>query len=225
MKKIILFFLLAGITVSALAQNQLGFFAGPQMTSAKYGIYTKKQPTTAKYGFQAGATLKVPFDVNLFFAPAVYYSMKGYKVEYNRKAFPPDTTAIDNNTTIHTLELAFLLQYDLNGGKANHCYVKFGPSLDFQLIGNEKYNLKNGTSVSRSMPFNFGAYGHYSASMILQFGYEMASGLFFFGQYSHGLASINNADGGPSIKHRVFGLSIGKYINRKKAVINTANKE
>ncbi|MEI9808722.1 MAG: hypothetical protein WDO16_13160 [Bacteroidota bacterium] len=50
---------------------------------------------------------------------------------------------------------------------------------------------------------DFGVYGHYSANMLVQFGFE-TGGFMLFGQYSHGIANINNADNGPSIKHRVF---------------------
>jgi hypothetical protein len=224
MKKIFAFFILLGIATHVLAQSQFGIFAGPQVTTSKYSINAKKQPTTPKYGFQAGVGFKIPFDVNLYFSPAAFYSLKGYKVQFNQKAFPPDTMALDNNTTIHTFELAFLLQYDL-GKEANHCFIKLGPSLDFQLLGKEKFNLKNNTAINRDMTFDFSHYGRYAASALIQFGYESASGLFLFGQYTHGLGSINNADGGPSIRHRVYGISVGKYINRKKLVIDTKNKE
>lgn len=224
MKKIIVLLILTGISMDILAQTQFSIFAGPQMATARYSINSKKQPTTAKYGFQAGVGMKIPFDVNLFFAPAAFYSMKGYKVDFNRPAFPPDTTATDNNTTIHTFELAFLLQYDF-GKSANHFFLKLGPSLDFQLFGKEKFNTKNNTTVSRNMTFDFATYGHYAASMLLHFGYETQNGLSFAAQYTHGLGSINNADNGPSIRHRVYGLSVGKYINRKKNIINTTNKE
>ena len=58
-------------------------------------------------------------------------------MKFNRYAFPPDTLATDNNTSIHTFELAFLLQFDL-GKRHGHFFIKAGPSLDFQLAGKEK---------------------------------------------------------------------------------------
>jgi hypothetical protein len=176
-----------------------------------------------KYGFQAGAMLKIPFDNNLYFAPAFFYSLKGYKVKFNQQAYPPDTNAVDNNVTMHTAELAFMLQYDLNKA-ANHFFIKLGPSLDFQLFGKEKFRLENNTTVDQKIVFDFGKYGHFGASMQLQFGYETAGGFTIFGQYSHGLGSINNADGGPRIRYRVYNISIGKYLFRKKIVIDTRNK-
>ncbi|MBK5271498.1 MAG: hypothetical protein JJE22_10840 [Bacteroidia bacterium] len=66
------------------------------------------------------------------------------------------------------------------------------------------------------MKFSYTDYGHFSANMLAQFGYETGSGLILFAQYSFGLASINNADYGPEIRHRIYGISIGKYINSKK---------
>ena len=174
--------------------------------------------------FNEANLLKNYFENKLSFCPAFFYSMKGYKVTFTQFLYPPDSTATDNNTTIHTVELAALLQYDFNN-QPNHFFFKGGPTLDFQLFGKEKFNLKAGGSVSRDMKFSFGDYGYYSANMLAQFGYETGNGLFVFAQYTHGMASINNADGGPKIRHRAFGISVGKYINRKKIVMNTKNKE
>jgi hypothetical protein len=212
------------ITLCASSQVQFNVFAGPQATTANYTIGGTKQETEMKIGFQAGIGMKVAFEDKLFFAPAAFYSMKGYKVTYNKFNALPDVNAKDNNTAIHTFELAALLQYDFNTNP-NHFFIKAGPSLDFQLIGNEKYNLLTSGSVDRKMKFSYGDYGHFSANGLLQLGYEAGSGLIIFAQYTHGLASINNSDGGPQIKHRVFGISIGKFLNRKKIVIDTRNKE
>jgi hypothetical protein len=177
-----------------------------------------------KYGFQAGALIKIPFENNLYFSPAFFYSMKGYKVNFNQQAFPPDTNAVNNDVTIHTAELAFLLQYNFTQD-ADHFFVKLGPTLDFQLFGNQKFKLEDNSTVDEKLVFDFGEYGHFGASMQLQFGYETAGGLIIFGQYSHGLGSINNADGGPRIRHRVYNISIGKYLSRKKLVVNTKNRQ
>ncbi|MEI9910845.1 MAG: hypothetical protein WDO71_14945 [Bacteroidota bacterium] len=90
--------------------------------------------------------------------------------------------------------------------------------MDFQLKGKEKFNLSSGGAVNRSMIYSYGEYGHYSASFLMQLGFETSGGVMIFGQYSYGLANINNADNGPEIKHRVFGISIGKYLESKKAM-------
>ncbi|TMI70169.1 MAG: PorT family protein [Bacteroidetes bacterium] len=196
------------------SQVLFGIFAGPQVTTAKYSIADTKQPTENKYGFHLGACLKVPFDNRLYFCPAIFYSLKGYKVTFNQYAFPPDTLATNNNTSIHTLELAALLQFDFSN-KPNHLFVKAGPSLDFQLAGTEKYELKAGGTVDHDMPYGFPYYGHYSANLILQLGYETKNGFVIFGQFADGLTNINNADFGPEIRHRVFSISIGKYFHHK----------
>lgn len=206
------------------AQNRFGIFVGPQMTTARYTVEGQKQKTDKKYGFQLGATMKVPFEGSLYFAPAAFYSMKGYKVAFTQFAYPPDQDAADNNTVLHTFELAALLQVDL-GTKPGHFFIKGGPSLDFQLFGKEKYNLQGGGEVNRNMKFDYSAYGHFSANAIAILGYETIDGFSIFAQYSHGLASINNADFGPKIHHRVYGITIGKYFNNKKIVIDTRNRE
>ncbi len=224
MKKIYSLSVILLITLTAHSQFDIGIFAGPQATGALYTILNQKQKNEMKYGFQAGVGLKVPFENKLFFAPAAFYSMKGYKVTFTEFAFPPDTNAKDNNTSIHTFELAALLQFDLSN-KPSHVFLKAGPTLDFLLFGKETYNLKNGTSVSRNMKFSDGDYGHFSANMLAQIGYETGGGFMIFAQYTHGMASTSNADGGPKIRHRAYGISIGKYLNRKKIVIDTRNKE
>ena len=203
------------LSFNASSQNQLAVFAGPQATSAHYKVEGLKQKTSMKYGFQAGMGIKIPFENKLFFSPSAFYSMKGYKVTFTRFAFPPDVDAKDNNTTIHTFEIAPMLQYDFSN-EPGHFFIKAGPSMDLQLIGREKFNLMAGGSVNRKMKFSFGDYGYVAMNLIGQLGYETSSGFIIFAQYSHGLASISNLDGGPVIKHRTYGISIGKMLNRKK---------
>jgi hypothetical protein len=61
--------------------------------------------------------------------------------------------------------------------------------------------------------------------MLVNIGYELKNGFFVLGQYSHGLANINNADHGPRIRHRVFGISIGKFLCGNKIEMDTRNRE
>lgn len=193
-------------------QLQIGILAGPQVTSARYSIMDTKQSIDKKFGFQLGMNGKVPFDNNLYFAPQVYYSLKGYKAAFTQHAYPPDATATDNNTTIHTLELAALLEVDLSKNPG-HFFFRGGPSLDFQLFGKEKFNLLNGDFVDRKMKYGFTEYGRYAANAIAQLGYESSSGLTLFLSYSFGLTNISNVDDGPNIRHRVFGISVGQYLH------------
>jgi hypothetical protein len=215
MKKTFLTAVMAVAVLICSAQVQFGLFGGPQVTSAKYTVKEKKQPNSQKYGFQLGGSLKVPFENKLYFAPAMFYSLKGYKVKFNQRSYFPDSLAVDNNTTIHTFELAPLLQYDFSN-QPGHFFVKFGPSIDFQISGKEKFKRSNRTTIDRKMVFSFTQYGRYAASFITQFGYETKDGFLLFAQYSHGIGSMNNADGGPGIWHRVIGISIGKYLDKKK---------
>jgi hypothetical protein len=197
------------------SQVEFSIFAGPQATTSQYKANNYRQSTHHKYGFQAGAGLKVPFENHLYFAPSLFYSQKGYKVTFTQFLYPPGADAKDNNTTFHTLETAFLLQYDLSN-KAAHTFIRFGPSLDFQLFGHEKFNTMPSGQVDRNMNFGYGAYGHYSANLLFHFGYEAADGLLIFAQHTRGVTSINNADDGPRIRHRAYGISIGKTLGRNK---------
>lgn len=212
MKKIVFVFLLFISVVEGYAQVKIAVFAGPQATWSKYTINGQKQPVSSKYGFNLGTSAKVPFENQLYFSPSVFYSLKGYEVNFNQRSVLPDTAAVDNNTTLHTFELAALLQYDLSS-KPNHFFIKFGPSIDVQLSGKEKFNRTNHTVVDQKMVFSFTKYGRFGANLLLQFGYETANGFLFSGQYGHGIGSINNADFGPTIRHRVGAITVGKYLN------------
>ena len=119
MKKIIFIAVLLISSVFCFAQAEVVIFGGPQISSAKYTVNSKKQSTTNKYDIQFGTNLKIPFENKLYFSPAAFYSLKGYKVKLNQPSFLPDTSAIDNNTTIHTFEIAALLQYDFST-RPNH---------------------------------------------------------------------------------------------------------
>ncbi len=223
MRKLLPVLFLLHIATVTLAQNQLMIFAGPQMTSANYSVKGIKQETSYKFGFNAGVGMKVPFEGPLYFVPSVFYSMKGYDVVFTAFSFPPDPDAANNSTVIHTFEIAPLLQIVLGKGDG-HAFIGGGPSFDVQLFGQEKFDLKAGGTVDRKMPFGFAEYGHFSMNALLRLGYENNS-FMICAQYSHGLASINNFDGGPIIKHKGFGITIGKFFNKKKVVMDTRNKE
>src|SRR5262245_44036121 len=92
MRKIILSAVLFITCFTLSAQVETFVFGGPQVTTANYKINGVKQPTSDKFGFQLGAQLKVPFENKLFFAPAVFYSLKGYKVKFNEISYPPDSS-------------------------------------------------------------------------------------------------------------------------------------
>lgn len=197
------------------AQNILSLFAGPQATTASYKVNDIRQQTETKFGFHAGIDMKVPFEGPLFFRPSVFYSLKGYKVQFTQHVYPPDPDASGNDVSIHTFQIAPLFQVDLSPNP-NHFFIGFGPTIDLQLYGKEKFDLMSGGSVDRSMKFGFAHYGRYLTSVIGRIGYETGNGFQLFLQYDLGLGSLNNADGGPTIRHRAFGLSFGKVINRKK---------
>lgn len=183
------------------SQAEFGVFAGPQITDAAYStpeinLGKTKQETEIKYGFQAGAMARIQFEGKLFFSPAVFYSMKGFKVKLTRPSFPPDSSAVDNDVTLHTFELAPMLQYNFSE-EDGHFFIKAGPSIDVQLFGKEKFNKSGGGSVNRNMKFSFGDYGRFGANLLLQAGYETAGGFVIFAHYTHGIGSIVNTDNGP----------------------------
>ena len=202
-------FLFAGH--AATAQTRIALLAGVQATTSRYHVRDMKQSTTFKPGFIVGAGCKLEFEKKLFFSPAVFYSYKGYKVILDQAAYPPDIEAVKNNVSVHTLELAPMLEYDFSLS-AKHLFIKFGPSIDIQLYGREKISLISGNTVSRKMKYGFTEYGRYAGSAILQFGYQFNKDCFVQAYYSHGLADLNNADNGPNIKYRTFGIAAGVFL-------------
>ena len=210
-------------TLSVNSQVEYGAFAGPQLTGVRYMINDKKQESSFKIGVNAGLQMKVPFEGRLSFAPSIMYNLRGYKVKFDSPVFPPDSSAVDNNTSFHTIELAFLLQHDFHL-EPGHFFIRFGPSLDFALFGNETFNTNMNTSVDRPMKFGFADYGHYLVSAILQFGYEAKNGWFGYAHHNYSLTSMNNFDNGPRIGNRAFGITIGKYFKRNKVIIGSQNK-
>lgn len=205
------------ISLTGRAQVRLAFFGGPQATTANYKVRDNKQPNGFKYGFMAGTAVKVDFENQLYFFPSIYYSLKGYKVGLNDPAFPPTEFAKNNNTTIHTVEISPLFQIDLNKNPS-HFFVRFGPAVDFAFSGREKFDTVSTTgtkaTVNRPMVFSFGDYGRVSAQANLHFGYETSKGLMVFAFYEHGIGSMNNADNGPRILHRIAGISLGWLFQR-----------
>lgn len=219
MKKVYLSFVFLLAMLSTHAQAEYGVFAGAQASTAHYDVFgvnlkKYKQETGFKFGFQAGAMMRVEFDKNWLFSPAVHYSMKGYTVTFNRPSFPPDSFAVDNDVTLHSFEIAPMVQYNFSDNPG-HFFLRAGPSINVHIAGNEKFNKTGGTIIDRKMRFSYADYGRYGASLQLHFGYETGSGFTVYGHYTHGLGSLVNTDGGPSVLNRSAGISFGKYFSRK----------
>jgi hypothetical protein len=217
MKKTIIFFAAIFCSAAIFSQEvQFQIFAGPHISSTTYSINATSQPTDTKPGFHVGAGYKIPFEGILFFSPSISYAMRGYKVQFNQPSFPPDLLAVDNNTTFHEIDVDPLLQFDLSK-KPSHLFIRVGPSFNFILWGNEKYNLATGESVDRAMKFSTtNWYGRYNASLLGQFGFETAKGLTIYAYYLDGLISMNNEEHGPSIFNSMYGLTLGKFLRSKK---------
>ena len=215
MKKSISLLFFCFLSIVSFSQVQWTVFAGPQATSAHYMIKDKKQSTEMKYGFQLGAGLNVQLENRIYFAPQIFYSLKGFKVKLGVPSFPPDLLAIDNNVTMHSFEIAALIQYNFSSD-ASHFFLRLGPAIDIQLSGKEKFNKSIGEPVSRKMKFSYGDYGRFGANIYVHAGYEMASGLIIYAQYGFGVGSIVNADEGPVVTHRMAGITLGYNLKRKK---------
>jgi hypothetical protein len=170
-------------------------------------------------GGMAGIALKIPFENRLYFFPSVSYSLKGYEVVLKDPASPPTELALNNNTTLHTIEIAPLFQIDFSSRPA-HSFIRFGPAVDLVMGGRERFDTLDLMGVrrtmNRAMPFSYSDYGRFTASANVHLGYETGRGLQVYAFYHHGLGSLNNADAGPNILHRVVGLAVGLYVKSFK---------
>jgi len=196
-----------------IGQATVSFFAGPQLSTAQYLVQNFRQSTDFKFGFRAGVGMKVNFENNLYFFPALSFSKTGYKATFNRLSFPPDSSAKNNDASISQADVDLHLQYDI-GDEPNHIYFKAGPTFNFTITGKEKFRVTTGETVSRTM--KFGLYESYSRVMVAfssMIGYEAESGFYIHLRYDHGLTSMNNADNGPQIYQRVFGVNVGLLLH------------
>ena len=207
--------LIFGLLSVTKSKAQLTVFAGPQVTSAKYTIRGAEQPTEFKQGFIAGVRLEAFLEGPVYFSPMLSFTKKGYKVSFDEPAFPPDSGALNNNTSLYTLELAPLVQFNLSK-KSSYLFLRVGPAFDFNLSGKEQFDSIGNKRIERDMIFSFANYSHATISLNGQLGYQHASGFSIFAQYVYGLSSLNNADFGPTIAHRAVGIAIGWRLGKKE---------
>jgi hypothetical protein len=212
MKKIVIYSVILLCCINAKSQSQLGILGGVHGSSALYAVKNVTQPTDFKFGFHLGVDYKIPFENRLTFVPALSYSMMGYKVTFNLPSYPPDLLAKDNDTRMHEIDVDALLQYDITK-KSDHFFLRAGPSFNFVLSGHEKYNLSTGETIDRNMKFSVtSGYGRYLAGIVAQVGYETSRGITIYAQYMQQLMSMNNELDGPSIRNRMVGITVGKFL-------------
>ena len=209
---VFLFFILM---FNGQAHAQYRIFGGPQLSSAKYSIRNAKQETDFKTGFMAGISSTSHVEGPLYVVPTLYFSRKGYKVTYDRQGAPPDSAALNNNTTVNTIAFSPLLQLNL-GQAASNFFVRVGPGIEVNISGNEVFDTLANRPVNRSMRFGSTSYSPATAFATFQFGWETAGGLSLFTHYEHGLSNLNNADRGPMILHRAAGLSVAYRLGKKR---------
>ncbi|TCJ12039.1 PorT family protein [Flaviaesturariibacter flavus] len=206
--------LLSSLQEAAAQKTEYGFFVGGQATSAGYYLHGHRQATTWLPGAHAGAILRIPFEGNFYFSPSLAYSLKGFDVNLTDTSSNPGINVVGNRLRVHTFELAplFTLYFASAGTRP---FIQFGPAADFAVWGTEDLRLRDGSTSGRTMNFSNDAYGRITASLIVRLGVETRSGFFFNAHYNHGVGSLNQNDFGPSIKHQVAGMSIGKIFSRK----------
>ena len=173
-----------------------------------------KQETESKVGYIAGVGYKTLIEGNFYFSPMLQYSRKGYKVSFDRPAFPPDSGAVNNNTSLNAIELAPLVQFNFSK-KESYGFLRFGPSFEINISGKETFDSSDVKTISRDMRFNYVTYSHATVSLNLQTGFQHKNGFTAFVFLNIGMSSLNNADYGPKIFQRVGGVALGWQLGKK----------
>jgi hypothetical protein len=112
-----------------------------------------------------------------------------------------------------------MLQWDFTK-TPSHVFFRLGPSIDVAFSGTETYDTLstsgNINAVTQKMKFSYTSYGKISAAINMQLGYQAGGGFMVFAHYAYGIGSMNNADFGPRIVHRIAGLSVGWLFGGRK---------
>jgi hypothetical protein len=196
------------ITVFAVtAQTRLALKAGYNHNTARIHIKDVKQPTGYQPGFNLGIQLKAAFEPPLHFTGLVSYNTRGFTLT----PLEGDTDRVE--TTMHYLNIAPMLSYDIATGKSTHFTLTAGPMAGLGLSGTQKITAAGETNSSKMKFSTASDYGVFDLAIYNSLGYHFDK-MFIEASYYLGFVSINNNEESDraNIKNRGFGLSLGYYI-------------
>jgi len=189
------------------SQTQYAIRGGYNLSTAKVKDFRIEQPTGYKSGFNLGIQAKIPFEPPIYFSPFISYSLRGYSINPLIDSLP------EIETSIHYIDIAPLLSYDIKTGSGNHFTITAGPLAGIAFSGTEK-STANGHTTSSKMTFSLsGNYSYIDMAMYGSLGYHFNK-IFIEAAYQHGFVSINNEQerDGRKIENRLFSFNIGYYF-------------
>lgn len=235
MKKITFTFLLSAISLIVFAQIKPGMELGFQMTNSintnsSLGS-TEKLNGNIKPAFRGGIIVDFLIVNNFSIQPGLLYSMYNLQSSTPVSLFTAGTYDVKSKVIAHTLQLPLYFLYKTSVEGRGRFFVGAGPYASYTLGARRylstptliadstqpgfyrvdeiksKYNMKinNKAGVGNYNPFEFGL----GACV----GYELPVGVFFRGQFQHGLTNtIPGGNDNYSSINWSFGVSVGIYF-------------
>lgn len=195
------------LSLSSTAQTNFAASAGYNHNTAKIQRLNTKQPTGSVPGFNIGLRVKTGFEPPLHFVGMLSYNQRGFILDLPGN----DTTKLE--TSIHYVDLAPMLNYDINVGNDSKFSIIAGPVLGVALSGKQKFTINEMTSTS-PMKFSISNnYGLFNVGILTGLSYQLNK-IFIEGTYHIGVNSINNNEefDNTNIKNRGFAINIGYWF-------------
>lgn len=207
MRPLLLLLLASCFSTICYSQNEYAVRLGYNHSTAKVSYRGIEQPTGYKPGFNLGLQAKIPFEPPLHFTPFISYNKRGYSINPLIDSLPV------SETSIHYIDIAPLLSYDIRTGMQNILTLTAGPLAGFAFSGKEKLTTSGRTTES-GMKFNLnGDYSFIDMALYGGISYRFNK-IFMEAAYQYGFVSINNEEetDGRKIKNRLFLFNIGYYF-------------
>lgn len=213
MKKIVLMLACGfGIAASTNAQVMFAPAAGFSLNNGFLKVASEdKEDTKIKMGFRVGGLVALPLTDNLYLMPGIFYSMKGFKENYDVAG-----VNVEAETSLNYLEVPVNVAYMTGVEGDGRFMVNLGPYIGYAFSGktktegggmNESEDVEIGNDKAKDFlkPIEIGAN--------VGVGYMLPMGLFGRLDYHHGLTnSVVGGDNKNSYKNYGFGLTVGYFF-------------
>lgn len=219
MKKPILLFAAAALSVSAMAQSKpsFGIRAGLSSSTLKGDAvnsfsnlldFSNGAITTGSHtGFFGGANVRIPVNQMFSVEPGLYYAQKGYELNgaFNVSGAEFIGANAKARLTTHHIDLPVVLKANLNGFQ-----IFAGPQISYLA----KANLRTtagalGFNIVNSNTDATDQFNKWDAGFTGGIGYQMSNGVNITAAYDHGLSRVNS---GKSLEAYNRGFKVGLGI-------------
>ncbi|WP_271767742.1 porin family protein [Aquimarina algiphila] len=194
MKKLMLFAVLASLSLVATAQEEsirFGAKAGVNFANIS-GDGT--DGVDGRTGFHIGALVEIPISEKFAFQPELLYSSQGAKLDIGN---------LETTTKINYINIPLMAKYYVAQGFS----LQAGPQIGFLTSAKAKVE---GPGVDEDNDIDDAIKG-IDFGLNFGLGYQLDMGLFFDGRYNLGLSNINDTESSDDVKQKnsVIQLSVG----------------